>query len=76
MLLLLLLIFIIFLNKMLFAALGLGLGILDTALYLNQLIREPGTLLALRPFPETLYYVSKIIHRKVRKYFLMWRMRE
>ena len=26
----------------LFAALGLVLGILDTALYLNQLIREPG----------------------------------
>ena len=30
----------------LFAALGLGLGILDTALYLNQLLREPGELLA------------------------------
>ena len=30
----------------LFAALGLGLGILDTALYLNQLIREPGVVLA------------------------------
>ena len=33
----------------LLAALALGLRILDTALYLNQLIREPGKILARRP---------------------------
>ena len=31
------------------SAIGLGLGFLDTALYLNQLIREPGLLSARRP---------------------------
>ena len=34
----------------LFAALGLGLGILDTALYLNQLIRDPGVVLVRTPY--------------------------
>ena len=35
----------------LLAALGLGLEIFDAALCLNQLIREPGELLARRPSP-------------------------
>ena len=33
----------------LFAAVRLGLGIFDTTMYLNRLIREPGELLARRP---------------------------
>ena len=43
----------------LFAALGLGLDILDTALYLNQLIREPGVALV----QSISLFCAKVLHK-------------